>query len=166
MIRRNTVGFVFQTFNLIPTLTAIENVVIPTEPTGKDKIEMTKRGIKILKGFDLEKRLKHRPSELSGGERQRIAIARAIIRDPRILVLDDASSAIDSKTEDEINRAIRNVLQNRTSFIITHRIAQIRKSDHIILMDDAKILDQGSHEHLLKSSEKYREIFSQLEDDE
>lgn len=101
-----------------------------------------------------------RGSTLSGGQRQRIAIARAIIRNPSILILDDASSSIDSKTEDEINNAIRNVLSNRVAFIITHRIAQIRKADHIILMDQGQILDQGDHKYLLKNSADYRRIFS------
>lgn len=97
---------------------------------------------------------------LSGGQRQRLAIARAIIKGSKILILDDASSAIDSKTEDEINSAIREVLKNRVSFLITHRIAQIRKADLIILMDQGSILDMGDHRHLLETSEKYKEIFS------
>lgn len=97
---------------------------------------------------------------LSGGQRQRLAIARAIIKDPGLIILDDASSAIDSKTEDEINQAIREVLKNRVSFLITHRIAQIRKADLIILMDQGSILDIGDHNHLLANSEKYKEIFS------
>ena len=101
-----------------------------------------------------------RGSTLSGGQRQRIAIARAIIRNPAILILDDASSSIDSKTEDEINKAIKNVLVNRVSFIITHRIAQIRKADHIILLDQGKILDQGDHRYLLNNSVDYKRIFS------
>ncbi|MCY3410026.1 MAG: ABC transporter ATP-binding protein [Candidatus Heimdallarchaeota archaeon] len=101
-----------------------------------------------------------RGSTISGGQKQRIAIARAIIRDPAILILDDSSSSIDSKTEDEINNAIRNVLKNRVSFIITHRIAQIRKADHIILFDQGEIINQGSHEYLMKNSDEYKMIFS------
>jgi ATP-binding cassette subfamily B protein len=100
---------------------------------------------------------------LSGGQRQRLAIARAIIKNPGLLILDDASSAIDSKTEDEINQAIREVLKNRVSFLITHRIAQIRKADLIILMDQGSILDVGNHDHLLANSEKYKEIFSMFD---
>lgn len=101
-----------------------------------------------------------RGSTLSGGQKQRIAIARALIRNPSILILDDASSSIDSKTEDEINNAIRNVLQNRVSFIITHRIAQIRKADHIILFEQGRIIGKGNHETLLRDSEEYKTIFS------
>ena len=101
-----------------------------------------------------------RGNSLSGGQKQRIAIARAIVRDPKILILDDSTSAIDSKTEDEINQAIKNVISGRIAFIITHRIAQIRRADHIILLDNGKIIDQGNHEYLSKNSEKYLEIFS------
>ena len=115
-------------------------------------------------GYDTE--IGERGVTLSGGQRQRIAIARAIIREPRILILDDASSAIDSQTEDEINRAIRNVLRGRTSFIITHRVAQIRKANWIILLDEGKIIDQGTHDELMSISVKYKEIFSIFDEEE
>ena len=96
---------------------------------------------------------------LSGGQRQRIAIARALLKNPAILILDDASSAIDSKTEDEIQIAIRNVLKGRVSFLITHRLAQIRHADIIILVDKGEIIASGTHEQLLETSAKYRSIF-------
>jgi ATP-binding cassette subfamily B protein len=101
---------------------------------------------------------------LSGGQRQRIAIARAILRNPKILILDDASSAIDSRTEDEIQTAIKTVLQNRVSFLITHRLAQIRRADKIILMDKGEILSIGSHNELLKTSKVYKSIFSSFDE--
>ncbi len=101
---------------------------------------------------------------LSGGQRQRIAIARAILRNPRILILDDASSAIDSKTEDEIQTAINNVLTGRISFLITHRIAQIRKADLIILLDKGRIIGKGSHEELILTNSKYRMLFSTFDE--
>ena len=100
---------------------------------------------------------------LSGGQRQRIAIARAIIRDPKILILDDASSAIDSKTENEINLAIKEVLQDRIAFLITHRIAQIRRADLIILLDKGRIVAKGNHQEMMLNSPKYRAIFSTLD---
>lgn len=114
--------------------------------------------MQLPEGYDTK--IGERGTTLSGGQRQRIAIARAVVRNPRILILDDASSAIDSKTEDEINQAIRNVLKGRVAFIITHRIAQIRKADLIILMDQGRIIDKGTHEYLLKNSDRYKEIFS------
>ncbi|NHJ22899.1 MAG: ABC transporter ATP-binding protein [Candidatus Lokiarchaeota archaeon] len=96
---------------------------------------------------------------LSGGERQRIAIARAFLADPKILILDDSTSAIDSNTEDKIQFAIKNVLRNRTTFLITHRLSQIRWADLIIVLKDGKIEAKGDHRELLKISEEYRKIF-------
>ena len=96
---------------------------------------------------------------LSGGERQRIAIARAFLADPRILILDDSTSAIDSNTEDKIQYAIKNVLRNRTTFLITHRLSQIRWADLIIVLKDGKIEAKGNHQELIQASEEYRKIF-------
>jgi len=97
--------------------------------------------------------------QLSGGERQRVAIARAFLSDPRILILDDSTSAIDSNTEDKIQRAIRNILKNRTTFIITHRLSQIRWADIIIVLKSGEITTIGTHEHLLRTSKEYQKIF-------
>ncbi|MGV9199671.1 MAG: ABC transporter ATP-binding protein [Promethearchaeia archaeon] len=96
---------------------------------------------------------------LSGGQKQRIAIARAFLSDPRILVLDDSTSAIDSETEDKIQTAINNVLENRTTFLITHRLAQIRWADFILVLKKGKIAAKGTHKELLKTSKEYNKIF-------
>ncbi len=97
--------------------------------------------------------------QLSGGERQRIAIARAFLSDPRILILDDSTSAIDSNTEDKIQKAIRNILKNRTTLLITHRLSQIRWADLIIVLKKGKIASIGTHEELLQTSTEYQKIF-------
>ena len=97
---------------------------------------------------------------LSGGQRQRIAIARAFLADPRILVLDDSTSAIDSATEDQIQRALRNILHGRTTFIITHRLSQIRWADRILVLRGGALEDQGTHEELMARSPAYRNIFA------
>ncbi|MHA1914323.1 MAG: ABC transporter ATP-binding protein [Promethearchaeota archaeon] len=97
--------------------------------------------------------------QLSGGERQRIAIARAFLSDPKILVLDDASSSIDAKTEEKIQEAISKILRDRTTLLITHRLSQIRWADLIIVLKKGKIVAKGSHKELLKISEEYRKIF-------
>jgi len=99
---------------------------------------------------------------LSGGQRQRIAIARAFLTDPRILILDDSTSAIDSRTEDEIQKAMRNVSRNRTTFIITHRLSQIRWADLILVLKKGELVAQGTHEELLETSDEYRSIFVRL----
>ncbi|MHB1356863.1 MAG: ABC transporter ATP-binding protein [Anaerolineae bacterium] len=99
---------------------------------------------------------------LSGGQRQRIAIARAFLADPRILILDDSTSAIDSQTEDEIQKAMYRVKQGRTTFLITHRLSQIRWADRILVLQDRTILDQGTHAELLERCGLYRQIFDPL----
>ena len=96
---------------------------------------------------------------LSGGQRQRIALARAFLTDPHILILDDSTSAIDSATEDKIQRAISNAARGRTTFIITHRLSQIRWADLIIVLRKGKIAAIGTHEELMKTSEAYSKIF-------
>lgn len=96
---------------------------------------------------------------LSGGQRQRLAIARAFLSDPRILVLDDSTSAIDSNTEDQIQRAMRRILQGRTTLLITHRLSQIRSADLILLMKNGRLIAQGTHDDLMHHSAVYRQIF-------
>ena len=96
---------------------------------------------------------------LSGGEKQRVAIARAFLTDPDILILDDSVSAVDSETEEKIGRAIENILKNRTTIIITHRLHTIRTSDKIIVLKHGKIVAEGNHKELFQSSEDYRRIF-------
>ncbi|MCC6629058.1 MAG: ABC transporter ATP-binding protein [Chloroflexi bacterium] len=100
---------------------------------------------------------------LSGGQRQRLAIARAFLTNPRILILDDSTSAIDSATEDEIQRAMRRIMQGRTTLLITHRLSQIRWADRILLLRRGRIVDQGRHEELLARSALYRGIFARYE---
>ena len=106
-----------------------------------------------------ESKIGERGVLLSGGERQRIAIARAFLADPKILILDDSTSAIDSNTEDKIQYAIKNVLRNRTTLLITHRLSQIRWADLIIVLKDGKIEAKGNHQELIRTSEEYRKIF-------
>jgi len=100
---------------------------------------------------------------LSGGQRQRIAIARALLTDPRILILDDSTSAIDSGTEDQIQRAIKRVLEGRTTLLITHRLSQIRWADRILVLDQNEIVDQGTHEELMQRCDLYRRIFARYD---
>ena len=100
---------------------------------------------------------------LSGGQRQRIAIARAFLTDPRILILDDSTSAIDSATEDQIQRAMRRISRQRTTFLITHRLSQIRWADHILVLRRGELVDQGTHEELLARSPDYQKIFARYD---
>jgi ATP-binding cassette subfamily B protein len=102
---------------------------------------------------------------LSGGQRQRIAIARAFLTDPRVLILDDSTSAIDSATEDRIQAAMHKVAQGRTTFLITHRLSQIRWADRILVLRRGELVDQGTHDELIRRCEAYRRIFSRYDID-
>lgn len=116
---------------------------------------------KLPDGYQTE--IGERGVTLSGGQRQRLAIARAFLTDPRILILDDSTSAIDSATEDEIQKAMRRIMQARTTLLITHRLSQIRWADRILVLRGGELVDQGSHEELLARSDAYRRIFARYE---
>ncbi|MEZ4683551.1 MAG: ABC transporter ATP-binding protein [Caldilineaceae bacterium] len=112
-------------------------------------------------GYDTE--IGERGVTLSGGQRQRLAIARALLTDPRILIIDDSTSAIDSATEDRIQRAINKVMDGRTTLLITHRLSQIRRADKILVLHQGEIIDQGSHEELMVRCALYQRIFARYE---
>jgi ABC-type multidrug transport system fused ATPase/permease subunit len=105
-----------------------------------------------------ETRIGERGLTLSGGQRQRVAIARAFLADPRILILDDATSSVDASTEQEIKTALRDVMAGRTTFVIAHRLSTIALADEIIVLEDGELIAHGTHEELLDVSDLYREI--------
>ncbi len=116
---------------------------------------------RLPNGYDTV--LGERGVDLSGGQRQRIAIARAFLTNPRILILDDSTSAIDSATEDLIQRAMRRISRQRTTFLITHRLSQIRWADRILVLRRGELVDQGTHEELMARCETYRRIFARYD---
>jgi ATP-binding cassette subfamily B protein len=107
-------------------------------------------------GYDTQ--VGERGLTLSGGQRQRVAIARAFLADPRILVLDDATSAVDASTEHEIKAALREVMRGRTTFVIAHRLSTISLADEIVVLEDGRLAAHGTHDELLEESELYRDI--------
>jgi ATP-binding cassette subfamily B protein len=116
----------------------------------------------FITGFNegYETEVGERGVTLSGGQRQRIAIARAFLTNPRILILDDSTSAIDSATEDHIQQAMYRISQQRTTFLITHRLSQIRWADRILVLKQGELVDQGTHDELMRRSADYRRIFA------
>jgi ATP-binding cassette subfamily B protein/subfamily B ATP-binding cassette protein MsbA len=95
---------------------------------------------------------------LSGGQRQRVAIARAILLDPKIMILDDSMSAVDAQTERLLQTAIREVMKGRTTILIAHRLSTVEKADHIIVLKNGRIIEQGAHDDLLRHSGVYRQV--------
>ena len=104
---------------------------------------------------------------LSGGQKQRIAIARAILRDPRILILDDSTSSVDTETEHIIQQALSVLMQGRTTFVIAQRLLTLKSADQILVLDNGRIVQRGTHDKLLAEPGLYREIYDlQLKDQE
>jgi len=141
-----------------------ENIAFGNADAGPELVEEAAREaqahdfiVGFPRGYQTE--VGERGVTLSGGQRQRIAIARAFLTNPRILILDDSTSAIDSATEDQIQRAMRRISSERTTFIITHRLSQIRWADRILVLRRGELVDQGTHEELMARSADYRRIF-------
>jgi len=138
-LRNEKIGFVFQIFNLHPLLTAVENVELPETIAGKPEKERKQKAMALLKLVGLEARAHHFPNQLSGGEQQRIAIARALINDPSIIMADEPTGNLDSKTGHEIMRILVNLKKKATVIVITHDIDIAEHADHIIKIKDGKI---------------------------
>lgn len=139
--RRQTVGFVFQTFNLIPNLTALENVALPMEFNGVPKAARLERATNLLQRFNLGQRLKHRPRELSGGEMQRVAIARAIANEPRLVLADEPTGNLDSRSGQIVYEALREIARERTVIVVTHSEELARLADRVIHIRDGQLRD-------------------------
>ena len=138
------------------------------QEVGREEIERAAREAQaheFITGFEqgYDTIVGERGVTLSGGQRQRIAIARAFLTDPRILILDDSTSAIDSATEDRIQAAMHHVQQGRTTFLITHRLSQIRWADRILVLRRGELVAQGTHDELICRSPAYRRIFARYE---
>jgi len=146
-----------------------ENIAFGCPDATQEEIEQAAREAQahdFIMGFTngYETEVGERGVTLSGGQRQRIAIARAFLTNPSILILDDSTSAIDSATEDEIQQAMRRISSQRTTFLITHRLSQIRWADRILVLKQGQLIDQGSHEELLDRSEDYQRIFARYDE--
>lgn len=140
-IRREHIGFVFQKFNLISTLSAFENVALPLIYIGVNKEEREKRVKSALVSVGLDKRMEHKPSELSGGQQQRVAIARAIVTNPEIILADEPTGNLDSKSSEQImNLLVSLNEQGKTIVLITHDEKTVDYSTRKIKVEDGKII--------------------------
>jgi putative ABC transport system ATP-binding protein len=139
-LRGLEIGFVFQTFNLIPRLTALENVELPTYANTRSGVDTNKRAKELLKLVGLDDRMHHKPGELSGGQSQRVAIARALVNDPAILLADEPTGNLDSKTGCEILNLFKKLNKDgRTIIMITHDLEIAGYADRIVLVKDGII---------------------------
>jgi len=140
--RRDRLGFIFQFFNLLPTLTAVENVVLPRLLSGGSRSELIPKASALLESVGLKGRDHHHPDELSGGEMQRVAVARALLGDPALLLADEPTGNLDSKTGAEVLRLIREATRarNLTVVMVTHDSKAAEVGDRIVRIADGKIV--------------------------
>jgi len=139
-IRGKKIGFIFQTFNLIPTQTALENVMLPMMFQGVGRKEREERARELLEKVDLGDRMTHLPGELSGGQRQRVAIARALANDPDIILADEPTGNLDSKTGEEIIKLFIELnKQGKTVIIVTHDNELAKRAKKVIKLKDGRI---------------------------
>lgn len=140
--RGKNIGFVFQSFNLLPTLSAEENVAVPLLIQGIERKEALRRAKMMINTVGLESRYKARPSELSGGQQQRVAIARALVHSPKLVVCDEPTSSLDHESGQMIMKLLRNMAQkeHKTLIVVTHDDRIYEYSDRIAHMEDGKII--------------------------
>lgn len=145
-LRREKIGMIFQTFNLLPTLTALENVSLPLRLNGASKKEAELRASAMLGKVGLGERATHRPDQMSGGERQRIAIARALIFQPPVLLADEPTGNLDSKTGQEILALLDDLHRefNTTILMVTHNEEAAEHCDRVIRLRDGQVLNAAS----------------------
>ena len=152
-VRNREIGFVFQTFNLLPRATALHNVELPLVYAGVGSDERKKRATEALERVQLGDRINHRPNELSGGQRQRVAIARALVNQPSILLADEPTGNLDSTTSEEIMRVFEGLAeQGQTVIMVTHESDIAAHARRIIVLRDGKIASDDKRETFIKSA--------------
>ena len=141
LLRRKKVGFIFQTFYLIPTLTALKNIELPLYPNGVSKNEMEKRGYELIELMGMKDKANHFPGMLSGGEKQRVAIARALINEPKIVFADEPTGNLDSNTGGEVIKLLKrlNRERNMSFLIVTHNEGILSEADRTFRMRDGRL---------------------------
>ncbi len=141
--RRDTIGFIFQAFHLVPTQTALENVALPGVFAGMPRDDRERRAFRILEALGMADRTDHKPSQLSGGQQQRVAIARALFNDPPIIMADEPTGALDSKTGQTVMRMLRWLCskQRKTVIVVTHDPVVASYSDRMLMLKDGHIIE-------------------------
>ncbi len=142
--RRQSIGLIFQSYNLLPTMTALENVCLPQIIDGQSLRSVRERGEKLMQLVGLADRLDHHPDELSGGQQQRVAIARALIQDAKLLLADEPTGNLDSKTGEKVMRLLRALVNKaqRTVIMVTHDPKTAAYADEVITLNDGQILER------------------------
>ena len=158
---RENVGMVFQHFNLFPNMTVLKNITLAPVRLGKWNVaEADQKARALLKRVGLEEKADVYPGKLSGGQKQLISFARTLLSDPKILVLDEATSSIDARTEKLLQQGLQRLLVGRTSFIIAHRLSTIKNCDKIMYIDNKGIAECGTHDQLIAKKGEYYKLYT------
>lgn len=153
--RNREIGFVFQTFNLLPRYTALENVVLPLIYAGVPKTERMARGRAVLASVGLEERMEHKPNEMSGGQRQRVAVARALINNPAIILADEPTGNLDTKTSIDIMQLFERIYEEgNTIIVVTHEEDIARHARRIVRLRDGKVERDALNFHPARAGEE------------
>lgn len=146
--RNSEIGFIFQFHQLLPEFTAIENVMMPGLISGKSKSELKERAMSLLERLGLSDRLEHKPSELSGGEQQRVAVARAMMNQPKLILADEPSGNLDTENARELHNLFKELRDEfKLSFVIvTHNLSLAQEGDRVVQMKDGYIISEHSAE--------------------
>lgn len=156
IFRRRNIGFVFQNYNLVPILNVYENIVLPVELDGgtADRRFLDS----VIQMLGLDDKLDNMPNQLSGGEQQRIALARAILKDAPIVVLDEATASLDVENETKVQQALSRLLAGKTVLVIAHRMRTVEAADKIVVLHGGRVVEEGTSARLMAKGGLYRRM--------
>ena len=157
--RNRMIGFIFQSFNLISFKNAMENVALPLFYQGVGRKKRNELAMEYLDKLGLKEWAHHLPNELSGGQKQRIAIARALLKDARLILFDEPTASVDIENEEKIKQAIEEIKENHTIITIAHRLNTIENADCIYVVDNGVIAESGTHDELVAGNGIYKRLY-------
>ena len=156
--RYENLGFIFQEFNLLDSLTIFENIAVPLTLANVDKKEIIKRVEEVAEKLDVAQTLDKYPNECSGGQRQRLALARALLRETDVYIFDEATNNVDRESEEIILKIMKRLAKDKIVIFITHRMAHCKESQLTFVMKEGRLIQQGSYDELFNQANLFREL--------
>jgi multiple sugar transport system ATP-binding protein len=153
------IAMVFQNYALYPHMSVYDNMAFGLKMRKFDRADIARRVQEAAEILGIQELLRRKPRQLSGGQRQRVAVARALLRDAPIILLDEATAALDSESEKQVQEAIEHLCRNRTTIVIAHRLHTIMHADTILVVEGGEIVESGRHDDLLRRSGRYASFF-------